>query len=924
MEKSRESLNNNPQNKNSVFTSEVKLLSKKKYFLNNVLEGGKKILLWVLDLVVSIFLSLGHFFLTVGVGIYKGALGVINFFKRKVHQFKYNDVYGRISFGVFGVSNIKNKQYVNGALYIIFEIAYIVLFALFGVPALMKLPTLGPAGQQCVDGCGTMFEEIQIVGNSILILIFGLLWLFSLFIFLFVWNKSINSGYNLYRIKHFVIFDNFSKDCLNFSNKISDLVIKEYAEGVKKGAFRKKYAEEINSYLTNIQINKDNVVDAKHRVDYTKYLINLTIHDAYAYCNAARKLDNKIAKLLDNKNTYTENRAAKLQSLGYKEGVNDIQIQKYSNRTLSTLSKKEIKITKVARKRSDLDKRYSCSADRQNTLNNNKYGKFNDYFKHIADIDNKVLFWSNYEKFVGIYSESLLHSDEQNEKNMVQGRDLAESTRLKIENINHKFEAILSRRVELENELVLVKHAYNEKVLAIKAGGKDPNELLEAKAVLVEETTKINRSLNDLPNAKNINTMRKEEVKEVKHAYHRDRRYLKTNFTPEAYAKQCVIDNMLLEYKMEYALARKFTEILYNNILKNITPNPEEEINALKEAKETYIEDNKDKYVGKPLTFIEQLKGLLNQNFHITILLLPLVGIVLFTIIPLIFSILIAFTNYSSNNQPHVSGFNWIGLDNFFNIFGGNGIYGSLPAALGQMLGWTLIWAVAATFSNYILGIIVALMINKNGIKFKKLWRTIFVLTIAVPQFISLLSIATLIKDTGALGQLYFDIFGSKLGFATSNNVLGTKIIIILVNVWVGIPYTILSTTGILLNIPKDLYESSTVDGAGAFTQFTRITMPYILFVTGPYLITQFVGNINNFNVIFFLTGGEPSSLVGNLFVGKTDLLITFLYDLIISGNNAQFGIASTIGIAVFIICSFFSIIMYNKTGAIKEEDTFQ
>ena len=103
----------------------------------------------------------------------------------------------------------------------------------------MKLPALGPAGQQCVDGCGTMFEEIQIVGNSILILIFGLLWLLSLFIFLFVWNKSINSGYNLYRIKHFVIFDNFSKDCLDFSNKISDLVIKEYAEGVKKGAFRK-------------------------------------------------------------------------------------------------------------------------------------------------------------------------------------------------------------------------------------------------------------------------------------------------------------------------------------------------------------------------------------------------------------------------------------------------------------------------------------------------------------------------------------------------------------------------------------------------------------------------------------------------------------------------------------------------------------
>ncbi len=245
-----------------------------------------------------------------------------------------------------------------------------------------------------------------------------------------------------------------------------------------------------------------------------------------------------------------------------------------------------------------------------------------------------------------------------------------------------------------------------------------------------------------------------------------------------------------------------------------------------------------------------------------------------------------------------------------------------------RTLGWTICWAIIATFSNYILGIIVALLINKDGIKLKKLWRTIFILTIAIPQFISLLSIATLLKDSGAIGSLYQQMTGSRLGFGTdssANGVLLAKFIIILVNVWVGIPYTILSTTGILLNIPKDLYESARVDGAGAFTQFTKITMPYILFVTGPYLITQFVGNINNFNVIYFLTGGGPaiagSALLG---LGQTDLLITFLYKIITSTNNPQFGIASSVGIFIFVICSFFSIVMYNKSGAIKEEDQFQ
>ena len=126
------------------------------------------------------------------------------------------------------------------------------------------------------------------------------------------------------------------------------------------------------------------------------------------------------------------------------------------------------------------------------------------------------------------------------------------------------------------------------------------------------------------------------------------------------------------------------------------------------------------------------------------------------------------------------------------------------------------------------------------------------------------------------------------------------------------------------MNIPNDLYESATVDGAGPFTQFTKITLPYILFVTGSYLITQFIGNINNFNVIFFLTGGGPNISGTALQVGHTDLLITFIYKMVTSNNNPQFGIASTIGIVIFVVCAFFSIIMYNKSSSVQAEDQFQ
>ena len=86
---------------------------------------------------------------------------------------------------------------------------------------------------------------------------------------------------------------------------------------------------------------------------------------------------------------------------------------------------------------------------------------------------------------------------------------------------------------------------------------------------------------------------------------------------------------------------------------------------------------------------------------------------------------------------------------------------------------------------------------------------------------------------------------------------------VIIVDLWIGIPYTMLIVSGILMNIPEDLYEAARIDGASPFVMFTKITMPYVLFVTTPYLITQLVGNINNFNVIYFLTGGTPATPAG-------------------------------------------------------------
>ena len=100
---------------------------------------------------------------------------------------------------------------------------------------------------------------------------------------------------------------------------------------------------------------------------------------------------------------------------------------------------------------------------------------------------------------------------------------------------------------------------------------------------------------------------------------------------------------------------------------------------------------------------------------------------------------------------------------------------------------------------------------------------------------------------------------GESLPFLT--DVTWARVTVIVINLWVGIPYTILTMTGILQNIPAELYEAAKIDGANPFVTFFKITLPYMLFVTAPSLITSFVGNVNNFNVIYLLTGGAPATM---------------------------------------------------------------
>ena len=356
-------------------------------------------------------------------------------------------------------------------------------------------------------------------------------------------------------------------------------------------------------------------------------------------------------------------------------------------------------------------------------------------------------------------------------------------------------------------------------------------------------------------------------------------------------------------------------------------------VKNIRAVRAVQIQAERGKHVN---SFKDDITDHLNKKFHITLLTLPCLGIIVFTIVPLLVMIFIAFTNYDKARLVPTNLFTWTGLSNFKTLFTTSQTI-TFAYSFGKVLSWTLIWAFVATFSNYFLGIFMAMFINNNRTRLKRLWRTCFMVSIAVPQFVSLLLVRNFFANTGIVNTFCASI--GLTGFLKSVGVLGesyayipflthptwAKVMIILINIWVGIPYLMVMATGILMNIPADLLESAKIDGANKWQSFRKIIMPYILFVTGPYLISSIVGNINNFNVIYLLTNDfytTKDQLLANSNAQEVDLLVTWLYRL--TQNYYNYKMASVLGILIFIICAAFTLFAFRRTIKGDKEERFQ
>jgi arabinogalactan oligomer/maltooligosaccharide transport system permease protein len=230
-----------------------------------------------------------------------------------------------------------------------------------------------------------------------------------------------------------------------------------------------------------------------------------------------------------------------------------------------------------------------------------------------------------------------------------------------------------------------------------------------------------------------------------------------------------------------------------------------------------------------------------------------------------------------------------------------------------KVLVWTLFFASAVVFISFAVGLLLAITLNKPGLRFQRTYRAILVIPYAVPAFLALLVWQGLLNDD----------------FGVVNHVLNThipwlfnpwwaRVSVILVSVWLTVPYFFLISLGALQSIPVELTEAAHVDGGGAWQVFRKVTLPLLLVAVAPLMIFSFAFNFNNFNNIYLLTGGGPA-MANSPIAGATDILISYTYKIAFAAGKGQdYGLASAIAILIFVIVGTISAISFSRTKALE------
>jgi len=270
----------------------------------------------------------------------------------------------------------------------------------------------------------------------------------------------------------------------------------------------------------------------------------------------------------------------------------------------------------------------------------------------------------------------------------------------------------------------------------------------------------------------------------------------------------------------------------------------------------------------------------------------------------------------SSEGEQITPGFQvGIGWRNYIEIF----TDASLREPFWRIFIWTLVFSALTVVFCTSLGLVLAVLLNWDSLRFRSVYRLLLFLPYAIPGFISILVFKGLFNNnTGEINLVLGTLFGLKPTWFSDPFLAKTMILI--VNTWLGFPYMMVISMGLIKAIPQDLYEASAVAGAGPLTNFFRITMPLVLKPLTPLLISSFAFNFNNFVLISLLTGGLPDFLNTSVPAGTTDILVSYTYRMAFQDSGQRFGLGAAISTVVFLMVAVISIIQIRATKIAQDD----
>jgi arabinogalactan oligomer/maltooligosaccharide transport system permease protein len=313
----------------------------------------------------------------------------------------------------------------------------------------------------------------------------------------------------------------------------------------------------------------------------------------------------------------------------------------------------------------------------------------------------------------------------------------------------------------------------------------------------------------------------------------------------------------------------------------------------------------------------DSLNATLGKAFPVVGIAPSFVLILVFVVVPLVFSMSVAFTNYSAPNHiPPNKTVDWVGIDNFKALLGGET---SWSAGFARVAVWTLVWAFSATVTCYFGGLIVAVLLKESNLRIAPFFRVIFILPYAVPAVVSMLVWRNLLNGTfGTVNRTLTALGLIDAPIPWLGHPALAQFTCVMVNLWAGFGYFMLLSMGTMTAVSQDIFEAAKIDGASRFQVVRHVTLPLVLYQTMPLIIMSFTHNINNFGAIFFLTGGNPTVADSTITsAGGTDILVTWIYKLTIT--LLKYNYASVIAVMIFIALAPFAIFNFRKTRAFRE-----